>query len=105
MVAQGKLRRSLAKFYRLWDSSLMSENMSQVKVNTSDVEWIKRNATDPVAYGTDIKGALYFQATISVAAVERTTFAGADMIRFDLGADAPRDHSRWAMYPATYLVA
>ena len=77
----------------------------QVKVNTSDVEWIERHATDPVAYGTDIKGALYFQAIVEVPAVERKKFAGADMIRFDLGQDFPRDHNRFAMYPSTYLVS
>ena len=76
-----------------------------VKVNTSDAEWISRHGTDPVAYGTDISGAMYFQVIVTVASVERVTFAGADMIRFDLGPDAPRDSSRYAMYPASYLLS
>lgn len=75
-----------------------------VKINTSDTEWIERHASDAVAYGTDIKGQMYFATTITVPSVERKTFAGADMIRFDLGEDFPRDHNRWAMYPAAYLV-
>ena len=80
--------------------------MAQVKINTSDIAWIKRHAiAEPVAHGTDIKGVMYFGTTIEVAGVERVKFAGADMIRFDLGKDAPRDHNRHAMYPAHYLVA
>ena len=80
--------------------------MATVKVNTSDLEWVKRHGhglEGPVAYGTDIKGVMYFTAPVTVAEVERVKFAGADMIRFDLGPDAPRDHNRYAMYPATYL--
>jgi hypothetical protein len=77
----------------------------KVKVNTSDTKWIARRAVDePVAHGTDVKGAMYFSATIEVPNVEHVTFAGAKMIRFDIGKDAPRDHNRYAMYPATYLV-
>jgi hypothetical protein len=77
----------------------------KVKVNTSDTKWIARRAVDePVAYGTDVKGVMYFSATIEVPNVEHVTFAGAKMIRFDIGKDAPRDHNRYAMYPATYLV-
>jgi hypothetical protein len=76
-----------------------------VKVNTSDTAWIDRYGLDmPVAHGTDIKGVMYFTTTIEVPAVERVKFAGADMIRFDLGPDAPRDHNRAAMYPVSYLV-
>ena len=76
-----------------------------VKVNTSDTAWIERHALDePVIHGTDISGVLYFQVTAEVPAVEHVTFAGAKMIRFDLGPDAPRDGSRHAMYPETYLV-
>ena len=81
----------------------MTENM-KVKINTSDVAWIKRHGLDePVAYGTDIKGVMYFSTVIEVARVERVKFAGASMIRFDIGDDAPRDHNRNAMYPETYL--
>lgn len=84
----------------------MSRMSAIVKINTSDLEWIQRHGTDPVVHGTDIKGVVYFNTTVEVPAVERLTFAGADMIRFDLGPDAPRDHSRQAMYPArTYLVS
>jgi hypothetical protein len=79
--------------------------MPKVKINTSDADWIARRAIDePVAYGTDIKGVVYFSATITVDKVEHVKFAGAEMIRFDLGNDAPADHNRYAMYPATYLV-
>jgi hypothetical protein len=79
--------------------------MYEVKINTSDTEWIKRHAVaEPVAHGTDIKGVMYFGTTISVGAVEHVKFAGAAMIRFDIGPDAPRDHNRHAMYPESYLV-
>ena len=81
--------------------------MNTVKVNTSDIEWIKRHGhglEGPVAYGTDIKGVMYFTAPVEVAEVEHVKFAGAAMIRFDFGPDAPRDHDRWAMYPDSYLV-
>jgi hypothetical protein len=81
--------------------------MATVKVNTSDMEWAARHANGPdgiIVHGTDIKGALYFSVTIEVAEVEHVKFAGAAMIRFDLGRDAPRDHNRHAMYPDTYLV-
>ena len=80
--------------------------MAIVKVNTSDTEWIERHGQgEPVAYGTDIKGAMYFQTEVEVASIEHVTFAGAKMIRFDLGPDAPSDANRYAMYPASYLVA
>ena len=36
----------------------------QVRINTSDTEWIERHGTDPVAYGSDIKGVMYFGTTI-----------------------------------------
>lgn len=81
--------------------------MTIVKINTSDTEWIGRRGLDlegPVAYGTDIKGAMYFTAAVAVPAAEHVTFAGVKMVRFDLSPDAPRDASRWAMYPETYLV-
>ena len=81
--------------------------MAIVKINTSDTEWIGRRGLDPegpVAYGTDIKGVMYFTAPVVVPGVEHVKFAGASMIRFDLGADAPRDSNRYAMYPAKYLV-
>lgn len=81
--------------------------MATVRINTSDIEWIKRHGhglEGPVAYGTDIKGVMYFTAPVEVETVEHVKFAGASMIRFDLGADAPRDHNRYAMYPDTYLV-
>jgi hypothetical protein len=79
---------------------------STVKINTSDVEWIKRHphGLGPVAHGTDIQGRMYFSTPIEVAEVEHVKFAGAAMIRFDIGPDAPRDHNRYAMYPHTYLV-
>lgn len=80
--------------------------MATVKINTSDTAWIERHGTDwPVAYGTDIKGVMYFSAPVEVGAVEHVKFAGASMIRFDLGADAPSDHDRNAMYPDSYLVS
>jgi hypothetical protein len=79
--------------------------MVKVKINTSDTKWIARRAVDePIAHGTDIKGVMYFTTTVEVESVEHVTFAGAKMIRFDLGKDAPRDHNRHGMYPATYLV-
>ena len=81
--------------------------MPTVKVNTSDIGWIKRHAAEAetVAYGTDIKGVMYFQVEVQVAEVEHVKFAGAKMIRFDLGFDWPADCTRTAMYPESYLVA
>jgi hypothetical protein len=82
--------------------------MATVKINTSDVEWISRHphgtGGDLAACGTDVQGVMYFQTPVEVTGVEHVKFAGAKMIRFDLGPDAPRDHNRWAMYPETYLV-
>jgi len=76
----------------------------RVKLNTSDTQWIERRAcADPVLHGNDIKGRMYFTVTIDVPHVEHVTFAGAKMIRYDIGKDAPRDHNRYAMYPAYYL--
>jgi hypothetical protein len=80
--------------------------MPAVKINTSDTAWIERRAIDePIAYGTDIKGVMHFTATVKVPAVQRVKFAGAAMIRFDLGADFPADHARGGMYPESYLVS
>jgi hypothetical protein len=79
--------------------------MTQVKINTSDVDWIRKHGIgEPVPIGTDVQGAMNFGTVVEVAGVEHVKFAGADMIRFDLGKDAPRDHNRHAMYPAHYLV-
>ncbi len=79
--------------------------MTTVKINTSDTEWIRRYGIDlPCAIGTDVKGVMYFTTTIEVGTIEHVKFAGADMIRFNLGPDAPSDHNRNAMYPASYLV-
>ena len=78
---------------------------AKVTINTSDTDWISRHGIgEPVAHGTDIKGVMYFSTTVEVGSVEHVTFAGAKMIRFDLGKDAPCDHNRHAMYPAHYLV-
>ncbi len=81
--------------------------MATVKVNTSDLDWIKRHASedDVIPYGTDTRGVMYFQADVTVLNVEHVTFAGAKMIRFEFVADAPLDHGRTAMYPDSYLVA
>ena len=82
--------------------------MATVRINTSDTAWVERmhavTAAEIVTYGNDIKGTVYFQVEVDVE-VERVKFAGASMIRFDLGPDGPRDSSRWAMYPDTYLVS
>ena len=80
--------------------------MATVRINTSDTDWIERHAagSEPVAYGTDIKGVMYFQVEVKVASVEHVKFAGASMIRFDLGLYWPSDCTRGAMYPDTYLV-
>jgi hypothetical protein len=80
--------------------------MATVKVNTSDTGWIKRHASESgtVAYGTDVKGVMYFTADVEVSEVEHVKFAGASMIRFDFGDDWPIDHTRNAMYPSTYLI-
>jgi hypothetical protein len=82
--------------------------MATVRINTSDFNWITRNApleSDVIPYGTDTKGVMYFQVEVEVASVEHVKFAGAKMIRFDL-ADRPADHARpGAMYPESYLVS
>jgi hypothetical protein len=81
--------------------------MATVRINTSDLEWIKRNAaleSDVIPYGTDTKGVMYFQVNVEVETVEHVKFAGASMIRFDLGPNAPRDSNRHAMYPESYLI-
>jgi hypothetical protein len=82
--------------------------MATVRINTSDIAWIKRNAdeADVIPAGTDIKGVMYFQAEFQVDGVEHVKFAGCPMIRFDIGSDWPIDHTRTAMYPAAkYLVS
>lgn len=82
--------------------------MFTVKINTTDVAWIRSRGipqSEVVASGTDVNGGMYFQVQIQVDSVEHVTFAGARMIRFDIGADAPRDHNRYAMYPESYLVS
>ena len=79
--------------------------MAIVRINTSDTAWLERRSLDlPAAIGTDARGVMYFTAPVAVPAVERVTFAGAKMIRFDL-AERPADHARpGAMYPESYLV-
>jgi hypothetical protein len=81
--------------------------MATVRINTSDTAWIERLGADvpAVAYGTDIKGVMHFQVDIEIAEVEHVKFAGAALVRFDLGPDAPRDHTRRVMYPESYLVS
>ena len=81
--------------------------MATVRINTSDLDWIKRHAgeSDVIPYGTDVRGVMYFQAEVKVWQVERVTFAGAKMIRVQFVADAPLDHTRTAMYPESYLVS
>ena len=81
--------------------------MTTVRINTSDLDWLQRHGhglDGPIPYGTDVKGVMYFTGPVQVASVEHVKFAGASMIRFDLGPDAPRDHNRHALYPDTYLV-
>lgn len=81
--------------------------MAVVRISTSDTEWLRSHApeSEVIPFGTDIKGVMYFQAEAEVGAVEHVRFAGASMIRFDLGPGAPCDSSRWAMYPDKYLVS
>ena len=81
--------------------------MAVVRINTSDTDWIKRHApeSEVIPFGTDAKGVMYFQAEVEVGPVEHVKFAGAKMIRFDLGADWPSDSTRTAMYPDKYLVS
>jgi hypothetical protein len=77
-----------------------------VRINTSDVEWLKLHATETeiIPYGTDASGVMYFQAEIKVWSVEHVTFAGTRMIRFDFITGGPSDHAKGAMYPESYLV-
>ena len=80
--------------------------MATVRINTSDTGWIARHAAedDVIPYGTDVRGVMHFQAEVKVAGVEHVKFAGVSMVRFDIGDDWPLDHTRWAMYPESYLV-
>ena len=80
--------------------------MAIVRINTSDIQWLERRSLDlPAACGTDVKGVMYFTAPVAVPRVEHVRFAGCEMVRFDLGDDAPADHARTAKYPESYLVA
>lgn len=67
-----------------------------VEILTSDTAWAVKHGT-PGRNG---------RTAVQIAAVERLTFAGADMIRFDLGTVAkrlPRDWgNRWTMIPASH---
>lgn len=79
--------------------------MATVRVVTSDTAWIGRHGLTPaVLDGKDCKGREFYATTIE-RPVEHTKFGGKDMIRFDLGDDAPRDHNRWAQVPASWLVS
>lgn len=69
--------------------------MVQVEIRTSDATWSQQHGTP----GRDGR------TVVSVASVEPTTFAGRDMVRFDLGAKLPSDWpNRWAMVPASWIV-
>ena len=72
-----------------------------VHVRTADRAWAERRTVSPVLIDT---GSGEFLATIDVDVVTPERFAGRDMIRFDIGEDAPSDHNRYALYPYTYGV-
>jgi hypothetical protein len=90
-----------------WSYHLEREHpMARVKINTSDIDWIKGHApeSEVIPYGTDIKGVMYFQAEVKVWSVEHVKFAGAKMIRFEFASGSPSDHAKSAMYPESYLI-
>lgn len=72
--------------------------MVQVEIRTSDQQWSQQHGTP----GRDER------VVVDVEHVEPLTFAGRDMVRFDLAqvsATLPSDWlNRWAMVPASWLV-
>lgn len=74
--------------------------MVAVKIRTSDKTWAERLG---LAVEDESKGDGFALVTVHVPDVERLTFAGRAMVRFDLGADLPRDYpNRWVLTPASY---
>ncbi|MEV7264689.1 hypothetical protein AB0N38_14165 [Micromonospora aurantiaca] len=70
--------------------------MVQLEIRTSDAQWARQHGTP----GRDER------TVIKVDKVEPLTFAGRDMVRFDLGAKLPSDWpNRWGMVPASWVVA
>ncbi len=76
-----------------------------VKLHTSDMKWIEKNA---IAYQVADNGNVTAHVEIG-SNVERVTFASRDMIRFDLRSVAKRLPSDWsnanAMIPAAHIVS
>jgi hypothetical protein len=74
--------------------------MTQIRITTKDARFAAEHGT-----GLDA----VMDTVIEVAEIERVTFAGREMIRFDMasvaGGRLPRDWAnRWTMYPATRIV-
>jgi len=70
----------------------------RIAINTTDTQYA-------AAHETDSAGRVI--VTVDDSIVEHVTFAGRDMIRFDLQSvgKLPRDFgNRYAMYPATRIV-
>jgi hypothetical protein len=79
--------------------------MATVKIRTSDTAWIAASGlTAAVPAGEDCKGVRYFSTTVR-REVERLVFAGAQMVRLDLGTSTPKDQGRHVMVPASYIVS
>jgi hypothetical protein len=74
--------------------------MTQIKVRTTDQQWIAKHAQRVEDEAAVIN--------VADSAIERLTFAGCAMVRFDLrtvGKRIPRDWPNpWAMLPTTYVV-
>lgn len=81
----------------------MQASGTRVKIRTNDRAWAARNNLD---FQDEGMGDGYGFATLTVPTVEQVTFAGRDMVRFNLGADLPRDYPNpWVLTPATNVVA
>jgi hypothetical protein len=79
--------------------------MATVKIRTSDTAWIASHGLSPaVSDGEDCNGVKFFSTTVR-REVQRVTFAGAQMARFDLGTSTPKDQGRHVMVPAAYVVS
>ena len=70
-------------------------DMTRIEIRTEDTAWAAEHSTP----GRDGR------VVVSAEAVERVTFAGQDMVRFDLGTALPSDWwNRYAMVPASWVV-
>lgn len=73
--------------------------MIQVNIRTTDRNWADTHGTATHDEGDALL------VTVNAANPEHLTFAGQQMVRFDLGARIPRDYpTRWVLTPAAHIV-